>query len=220
MWKTSSLGQASWTDSFGEISVGAAGGPYGISLQTLANSSVSICPVDGDVLPHACEQFVRGDQLHVNYSQGDSSYALRLVVDIVKSDADQLIIETCVSVQTDLLDSHPKLDIETDCLDIDSIVPADPYGKDTVAGAGSAPISVAKASDCQTSVLLSQQDHPFTTNHSTDMQLRLRLFGDFLEKGVIRRARPWLVFDRNSATSNEALEATWKQLCDSPLPLA
>ena len=54
----------------------------------------------------------------------------------------------------------------------------------------------------------------------TDTLLRLRLFGDFLEKGVIRKARPWIVITRGETPPSESeLESLWKSLCESPLPL-
>jgi len=63
-------------------------------------------------------------------------------------------------------------------------------------------------------------DQPFTTNHSTDSLLRLRLFGEFLEKGVIRRGRPWLVIDVSGQVPAEnRLVSLWQQLCGSPVPL-
>ncbi|TWT49171.1 hypothetical protein Pla22_43630 [Rubripirellula amarantea] len=223
MWKTddqqdANIGCATWSDAHGELQFDARGGQHGITAGNANDTRFAIAPVGEDKLPTAGEQFVRGDQWHINYPQADSSYALRIVLDIIESTPSTLVMECCLSVQTDLLDSHPKLDVECACHDIDSIVPSDPYGKDDVTGSGTAPISTAVGTST-TSILLPPEDHPFTTNHSTDMLLRLRLFGDFLEKGVIRRARPWIVIDRSQRSTNESLEALWQQLCDSPIPL-
>lgn len=221
MWKPSEtkIGLATWNVGTRTVHVDARGGSDGINLTTQGASPISFCPVDQDQLPEACEQYVRGAGWHVNYSQGDSSYALRLSFEAMETSDHRLVIEACVSIQTDLLDLHPKLDIEVDCRDIDSVVPSDPFGKDTIEGAGVAPISIAKHEIGSTSILLGPHDHPFTTNHSTDTTLRLRLFGDFLEKGVIRKARPWIVFDLDKTGDEEALQQTWNQLCESPLPL-
>ena len=224
MWNPSEIGLATWTVGRRSITIDARGGPHGIQIASDGPPALALCPVDDHKLPSAGEQFVRGKQWNVNFpqydsSQGDSSYALRLSFDAIESTDQRMIIEVCVSIQTDLLDLHPKLDAEIDCDDIDSIVPSDPYGNDQVTGVGTAPISVAKGKGGSTSVLLGPHDHPFTTNHSTDMLLRLRLFGDFLEKGVIRKARPWIVFDYDKRGDDISLENSWRQLCESPLPL-
>ena len=221
MWNPSEteVGRATWTFGSQVIQVDARGGSNGIKLICEGAAKASFSPIDGDDLPEACEQYVRGSGWHVNYPQGDSSYALRLSFEPIETTDQRVVIEVCVSIQTDLLDLHPKLDVEVDCQDIDSVVPDSDFGDDSVLGIGVAPISIAKANSGSTSVLLGPHDHPFTTNHSTDMTLRLRLFGDFLEKGVIRKARPWIVFDVDKIGEEALLQQTWKQLCESPLPL-
>ncbi|KAA1259152.1 hypothetical protein LF1_16800 [Rubripirellula obstinata] len=221
MWNVSKAetGLATWTVGSQSIEVDARGGGHGIKLTVQQAAIVSFCPIDEDKLPEACEQYVRGSGWHVNYSQGDSSYALRLSFEPIETTDERSVMEVCVSIQTDLLDLHPKLDIEVDCDDIDSVVPHCDFGDDAVRGSGVAPISIAKRSSSSASILLGPHDHPFTTNHSTDMTLRLRLFGDFLEKGVIRKARPWIVFDCGKTADEETVQRTWKELSDSPLPL-
>ena len=225
------MGLAAWTDTHRTLRVDARGGAHGIRLSIEGSPSVSLAPVDEHTLPSAGEQYVRGNQWHVNFPQSDSSCALRLSFGVIDAAEDRMIVEACVSIQTDLMDLHPKLDIEIDCQDIDSIVPSDlltdpqeglSLDHDEVTGSGTAPISIAKGfndSSGSTTVLLGPHDHPFTTNHSTDMLLRLRLFGDFLEKGVIRKARPWIVFDAQQRPQDSQLEKDWRQLSQSPLPL-
>jgi hypothetical protein len=221
MWTIDSTdaGIGKWDDGTHCVKVDARGAGHGIELDCGQGAPISLCPIDSDALPAACEQYVRGDQWHLNYPQGESSYALRLSLEPLESKQGRMVIETCVSIQTDLLDLYPKLDIETDCNDIDSIVPGMPGDHDIVAGSGTAPISIAKSESGRCSILLGPHDHPFTTNHSTDTKLRLRLFGDFLEKGVIRRARLWIVVENDAAYETSALEETWQRLSQSPLPL-
>lgn len=222
MWSTDQLGKAIWSDHHSQWAFDARGGEHGISIATADSASrlVSFGPVDQELLPKVAEQYVRGNQWHINYPQGDGRYAIRLVLQPIETTSDQLVIEAMVSIQTDLLDSYPKVDIDIDCQSIDAIVPADPTGDDEVDGAGSAPISIAISQQHCCSVLLGPHDQPFTTNHSTDSLLRLRLFGEFLEKGVIRRGRPWIVIDcSGKATSEDRLVSLWQQLCDSPVPL-
>jgi len=232
MWTNNQLGLATWSDCDSSWLVDARGDKNGIGL--LAPDSdrrvVSFSPVDQDWLPELGEQFVRGDQWHLDYPQGDGRYAMQLVLRPIETTVDLLVLEVMISIRTNLLDSHPKVDIEVDCQTIDSIVPTDqsgadqsgsnPFADDQVSGAGSAPISVAASTGHCCSVLLGPHDRPFTTNHSTDTTLRLRLFGEFLEKGVIRRARPWLVIDRSGRrTVENQLEQLWQSLCSSPVPL-
>ncbi len=230
MWHTNELGLATWKASGSTWHFDARGGERGIGVLSIEEidseeyadeaRAVSFAPVGDDRLPVAGEQYVRGDQWHVNYPQEDCSYGLRFAFAIVESSQDQLLLEVAISVQTDLLDSHPQLDIEVMCNDIDSFVPSDALGDDEVQGAGSAPISLAKGTAYSTAVLLGAHDSPFTTNHSTDSLLRLRLFGDFLEKGVIRKARPWIVIQRTAnPTPQTQLESSWNRLCESPLAL-
>ena len=222
MWMTDKLGIATWKDNDSAWSFDARGGNQGIGVLISGSERryVSLGPVDQNQLPPAAEQFVRGDQWHVNYPQGTGLYALRLALQPIEVTRNLLVLEAIVSIQTDLLDTHPKLDIDVDCIDIDSIVPRDQTLDDEVHGAGSAPISIAKNNDYCCSVLLDRHDQPFTTNHSTDSLLRLRLFGEFLEKGVIRRGRPWIVIDRRGGVTPEPELAAWlQQLNSSPLPL-
>ena len=231
MWKTTQLGSATWEDSYGELAMDAPGGSEGISVgSTKEPLSLQLGAVDDQPLPTAGEHFVQsngpdssngsGDRWHINYPQGDARFALRLALQVIQSNADRLVLEICVSVQTDLWDSHPKLDLRVDCQRIESMVPQDEFGKDDVQGPGSASISTALSKDHSMAILLGTHDQPFTTNHSTDRTLRLRLFGEFLERGVIRRARPWLVIDRAARSRDSDLEGLWNDLCRSPLPLS
>lgn len=222
MWTTENLGLAQWSEAASTWNVDARGGKNPV---TLSNAEINdgrplfqLCAVDG-ALPTASEQFTRQRSWHVNYPQEEQSYALRLAMKPIESTPTLLVMEMTISLQTDLLDSHPTLDLDVDCHSIDSVVPSDPTGDDMVPASGSAPISIASSDGHSVSILLGPHDSPFTTNHSTDSRLRLRLFGDFLEKGVIRKARPWIVVGQQSPTENELIEL-WNQLCKSPLPLA
>jgi hypothetical protein len=231
MWTTDQLGLAVWRDNASTWYLDARGGEHGVGVIATTKEDdaaleesrrfVSLSPVDQDVLPIAGEQYVRGDELHVNYPQAaDSSYAMRMAFKPIQTAKNLIVLEVTISIQTDLLDTHPKIDVDAFCRSIASHVPTDESGDDEVEGVGSAPISVAASKEHSVSVLLGSHDSPFTTNHSTDSMLRLRLFGDFLEKGVIRIARPWIVIDRSGdPTSEDQLEEWWKQLCGSPLPL-
>ena len=222
MWTTEDVGLAQWSEATSTLNVDARGGKHPITLSSAQINEgrplLRLDAVDGP-LPNASEQFTRQRSWHVNFPQEEQTYALRLAMKPIESTPTWLVMELTISLQTDLLDTHPTLDLDVDCHSIDSIVPSDPTGDDIVRASGSAPISIASSKSHSVSILLGPHDSPFTTNHSTDSRLRLRLFGDFLEKGVIRKARPWIVFGQRSPTEDQLTEL-WNQLCASPLPLA
>lgn len=223
MWTINAMGRAEWRSAGAVWSIDARGGVHGIGADAADDpigGAVAFAPVEHDDFPVADEQFVRGDQWHVNYPQGTHSYALRLQLTPIVTTPARLVMEACLSIQTDLLDSNPTIDVDAPCNDIDSMNPDNAIDDTEVTGIGSAPISIAKSSGHTVAVLLGPHDAPFTTNHSTDTRLRLRLFGEFLEKGVIRRARPWIVIDRSGKIpTGDELTTLWRQLVESPLPL-
>lgn len=229
MWTINSMGRAQWRSADSVWSIDARGGVHGIGTDPADDSiggAVTFAPVEHDAFPIADEQFVRGDQWHVNYPQGDHSYALRLQWVPIETTSTRLVIEACLSIQTDLLDSNPTIDIDAPCERVGSLGVHDARYPDhasdqTEAGCpGSPPISIANSSGHTIAVLLGPHDAPFTSNHSTDTRLRLRLFGEFLERGVIRRARPWIVIDRSGTRpTDDELQSLWQQLVQSPLPL-
>lgn len=209
MWHLDKLGRGRWADQNGNWSFDLHGGATGLSI----GNRVNLRPVDNDTLPVAEEQYIRGDRWHVNFPQGDESFALRLGLEVVDSRPGCCVIECCIAIQTDRLDLHPRLDIVVDLADGSSINTLDPVAGEE----GSAAISlVTSPATPPVAVVLGEHDAPFTTDHSNNARLRLRLFGDFLEKGVIRKARPWLVFGDDSAQS---LREVHRRLGESPLPL-
>lgn len=224
MWQTDSSkpGIAVWSDKHGSWSLDANGGQDGIGAvagDLIAGNRGSdpfwfrITAVDDEVLPELDELFVRGDQLHLSYPQRDGLFALRLALQPIRSTPENLVLEVTVAIQTTLLDTHPKLDVVAAGGDIRDL------SVETIAGAGGAPpVSVCEGA-ATVAVILGPHDAPFTTNHSTENEIRLRLFGDFLEKGVIRKARPWIVVDRGREIGDSQLRRIWGELAQSPLPL-
>jgi hypothetical protein len=65
-------------------------------------------------------------------------------------------------------------------------------------------------------IMIGPHDRPFTSDRSSG-ELRLRLFGDFLEKGVIRKARVWIAFGIDNAL---ILEQLWENMSNQSLPLS
>ncbi|NND98576.1 MAG: hypothetical protein HKN47_14745 [Pirellulaceae bacterium] len=230
MWKTDPsdepiLGLATWQHGDSAWSIDARGGDTGIRLidadlisNGLASNAGEYCrlaAVDDANVPRIVEQFVRGDELHLSLPQAEGTFGVQLTLTPITCDADRLVLETIISIQTTLLDTHPMLDVIADAEQTSKLNAA---ATDEMSGAPS--VSIAQQRDHSTAILLGRHDSPFTSDRTGLDRLSLRLFGDFLEKGVIRKARPWLVLSR-STTSPDAssLEALLAELNASPLPL-
>ncbi|SMP62348.1 hypothetical protein SAMN06265222_107296 [Neorhodopirellula lusitana] len=200
----------------------AGGGTDGISLgdpdgslhvSVFGGSSVKPGKLD---LPVAAERYVRGDEWKISYPQGESEFSLRLSIRIVEATSTRLVLEPTFSIQTSLLDTHPTLLLKAiGGKTAGSTIPnASELGDftastlDLTGGAGSV------------SILVGPRDTAYATDRSTSDRLELQLFGDFLEKGVICKVRPWIILDRSDvAITSDELLAYAKQLSETPLPL-
>jgi hypothetical protein len=223
MWITNQLGVATWRDAGTEWKIDAEGG-NAIRLRNATEASlastVRLSPVDDALLPAADEQFIRGRSWNVNYPQASHRHALRIAFEPIDTTPHSFLIEPTISIQTDLLDAHPKIDIQ---IDGNSVKILDmPGGNDrAVNRTGSAAITIVRSDTMYAAVFLGPHDSPFTTDLSTSDSLKLRLFGEFLEKGVIRKARPWILIDHSEKEPSESeLQTIWTQLANRPLPLA
>ena len=218
MWKIddsneSSMGLATWTDADSnelQWHFDVRGGHHGISLRA-ANCSepcIQIVPVDDQTISDATEQFVRGRQLHVSFPQQSNRFGVRIVIEPIQCEEEFVVFEFTISIQTSLLDLHPMLDIVSKGKTTQNEKPSN----------GSPGVSIIESSNLTTAILLGQHDSPFTTDHSSETEVSLRLFGDFLEKGVIRKARPWFVVS-TKPRDEISLVKLLENLNDSPLPL-
>jgi len=218
MWNTNQLGVATWSDAGTQWPVDAQGGKA-IQL-ALADSTVQFKPVESTTLPAADEQFVRGRRWNVNYPQSEHQHALRMAFEAIDTTSESLLLEVTLSIQTDLLDTHPKIDIQFDGDSVETFNVIS--GSATANGhSGSAAVTTARSGNVFAAVFLGPYDSPFTTDLSTPESLKLRLFGEFLEKGVIRKARPWILLSHAPSEPTESeLQAIWEQLASRPLPLA
>ena len=82
-------------------------------------------------------------------------------------------------------------------------------------------MTIARSATSFVAIFLGNHDSPFTTDLTTPEVLQLRLFGEFLEKGVIRKARPWILISQAKQEPSDAeLQAIWQRLASRPLPLA
>lgn len=173
--------------------------------------AVRILPVAPEErLPRPADDFLRDSEWHISCPQGDASdsvgtFGVHLVASHVATQVGALVMELIVSIQTTLLDSEPTLDLK---LQSDT----------AVSSSADNAIHTAEVGSQRWSILLGPHDAPFTTNQSTSHELDLRLFGEFMEKGVIRKGRPWIVVESTSTAAAD-LGKILQQLTDSPLPL-
>jgi hypothetical protein len=189
----------------------------------LVGASAQIC-LPGIELPPVSDSFIRGDAFHLSFAElPDHPIGLDLVLLGVEADEEQLVFESVMSINTLLLDSWPQLELR-----IGTGHPGQPrwgevplivldetdsvrwwYAQPRLAGLGA---NVATHLACEARDL-----------GSLDPSLpadpcRLRFFGDFLEKGVIRRISPWWVWS-NGMIPRSTGDRLAAQLQSRPLPL-
>ena len=159
---------------------------------------------------HAChidDQFARGSDLMVRYDQSEKDqFAFQL--DFRAVPKSELASAACgfdvwLSVQTQLLDAHPLLEIG--------------HPTATSGWSGDAAIQSHQSPAGCAAILIHPSDLP-QSELIDPAAGKLRLFGNFMEKGVIRRGRlRCLVSDKPLPTSD--LQAAYDSFADSPLPL-
>ncbi|OYP37764.1 hypothetical protein [Rhodopirellula sp. MGV] len=189
--------------------------PLGASLRVGAYT-VGLCHPGDQSLPALDEQFVRADELHQAFPQtAEQQFGYGLMIRPVaipdwQGDENRLAFEWVVSVQTTLLDSHPTIDLLTDI----------GTGRVQSIPSANAMAYAIEGQGVSAAIILGAQDAPFTDQIESPGATRLRLFGQFLEKGVIRRARPWVLVDRSGNSIDKAtLTAAAQALATSPIPL-
>jgi len=167
------------------------------------------------------DAFIRDSDLMVRYGQSASDqFAFQLDFRSVPSAAlgpFDCGLDLWLSVQTQLLDSHPLLDVR-------SCTAGGHWTASDVNGEAGASGSVATLSSTTNTGHVALLVHPSDRVQTELMRLDtaeccdLRLFGSFMEKGVIRRARLRCLL--GSAQIDAAtLASAYAQFEDSPLPL-
>ena len=116
MWKLNDKtdGLVTWESETGAWSFDARGEGYGFTVSDGSSNSeclVKVAATDDGQFPSLGEQFVRSDELHLSYPQGDHLFGVRLALQPIDSDADRLVLEVTIAIQTSLLDTHPTLDL-------------------------------------------------------------------------------------------------------------
>lgn len=187
----------------------------------LSASRAHDAPVTGRIqlvgmpLPSISESYVRGDELHLVLPQTDGcQVGLELALLVVEASSQQFVLESVIALQTLLLDLHPRVELKTNWKGttserwrMDPVNSSRWYNSDE---------STTEAG-IQLAVLLDPRDR-FSINESQAGTQRLSFFGDFMEKGVIRKVQPWWVWSHSGVDT-----AVRRQLADElsarPLPL-
>jgi hypothetical protein len=141
--------------------------------------------------------------MYPEHAPGRFGYQIDLRA-IDAGDPSSLVMEIWLSVQTSLLDSHPKLAIGLDGFDFENT-----------------PFEILRDHSHQVGIMI----HPLDLSDCRivrpthgDETYRIDTFGRFMEKGVIRRARLRLVF-ANARWNDQQWHSAFQEFVDSPLPL-
>lgn len=213
-----------------------------------APASVRLLPPPGQTFPPLAEVYIRGRDLIANLPQASGSeFGLNLCHRVVRTTPELIVCETIVTIQTDLLDSHPTLDLVCDSAgrpleNIESSGGAD-EDEALISAAGGTRSTIAPPAATRLDesprpgvcvILLPPSDRAVAedrSRHAADQAaaeqaggssaappIRYRLLAEFLEKGVIRKARYWTC--RWAEEPSEAAVAElYRELLHIPLPL-
>ncbi|MEM6978412.1 MAG: hypothetical protein AAF539_02010 [Planctomycetota bacterium] len=207
------------TDRWPELTVKVDPAGSGISLLVNQRSIGRLQPVGDQRFSPPCEDYIRGNQWHCVFPQDTNAFSMKVVWTMVEHSSSHLLIEPTISIQTSLLDSQPVLDW---------VVPGVAVSVDLLNDSSRpCPLVQSRSSEDQRSeqslgivTVLSRSDASSTSDASAHVEMRLRLFGEFLEKGVIRKSRPWILIQTPLAALSREQATHWQQRLEStPLPL-
>ena len=165
------------------------------------------------------EAYVRENDLIVRYEQsGDDLFTFQLNWRRLESELPgALAIELWISVQTSLLDTHPIVDVRSRATDAQwhglslddlSIEKSDVTAVGLFKKAGVTSLIMVHPTDAHQTKRIRDKNEDFT----------LRIFGQFMEKGVIRRARLCFLSAPGEISRYTMIKA-YRAFIDSSLPL-
>lgn len=168
------------------------------------------------------ESFVRGSTLcFLQVESPEHPVGLELSFTVVACGSELLAIESVISIKTSLWDAWPRLE-----LGVGSITRENKLGEDY-------PLAPMEGSPCHWWLATPQQGSSGTVfthlacdardSQSLDRVSAVRpgsvgFFGDFLERGVIRRICPWWVWSKRPLDSLTVANLG-RQIEEKPLPL-
>ena len=177
--------------------------------------------------------YSRGEDITIQYPADDyRNFNIQLDLRVIRQTDDVLVVEFWLSIQTHLLDSRPSVKInfelpamptktifsdeemtqsESDTeLTEDKQVPAGLIAETTIGG--------PYVSSSLFIHPLDQRDICWMHSQEGDSDVEIEWFGQFMEKGVIRRGRMQVVLSQKPMTM-EYFRALYKDFAGSPLPL-
>jgi hypothetical protein len=186
-----------------------------ISTEDSSEQSVGLISLVGGHLPPITESYVRGDELHLLMPQNDGTNAgLELVLLVVFADRDCLVVESTLAVQTLLLDAHPTIELG---IPGDGVISS--YSRESATVFAREEVVGSKRFDRPSVRVLVDRRDQLSIDKGCDSAASLRLFGEFMEKGVIRKAQPWWVWS-SVGLDDTRLRSLVVELAKRPLPLA
>ncbi len=206
----------------------------GPSRQNQEFQAFAVVPLPSHAL-QAEEIYVRDDDLIARFRQSASdAYAFQLNWRLLKPvEPFSFAVELWVSIQTQLFDSAPEIEVsfrsaaswhqwthDNLCYHADDQYQERPERGFESAQADVPAAMVTKAADSTLFWLIDPRDQGsigWSGNLSAQRQTA-RLFGDFLERGVIRRAR-FQLWIGPSSSDFEIAKVAYRELLSSQLPL-
>ena len=219
MWEQTAINAARFRVSGWELNVDCR--TEGLQMMTRHDGccdSASSISVVGESLPDVAESYVRGDELHLVLPQtNEGQSGLEIVLMVVQANRDLLIVESTLSLQTLLLDAYPAIDLNVGG---DGAVTTDRVASSLVFARShrSSPGNEPRTRRPETRVLVDERDQ-LSIDSSSKNETGLRFFGEFMEKGVIRKVQPWWIWSGMTLSANQLQNAV-ESLADRPLPLA
>lgn len=172
------------------------------------------------------EVYIRQGDLIARFDQAEQDeFAFQIDYRIIESRHSAAAgIELWLSVQTDNLDSEPILVVHCETPEgepWETLDHASLMGDKVAGEPNSGPAAIVGRTSSHTGIWLiepTDQHQAAVLSSPFEPQQRLELFGQFMEKGVIRRARMrFFVLEGN--TSAETLQQLYIEFAQSPLPL-
>jgi hypothetical protein len=181
--------------------------------------------IPGYGVPSCAECFVRGDAFHMIFPISDyHPIGMELVMMAIEADQGMMIVESVIGLNTSLLDTNPSVDLE-----LGAGHPGFPVwgrvGWEKLAEQAdwvwmqSVQKSDSEGPSISTGLLCDGRDLCSLAKSDQDIETRVRFFGDFLEKGVIRKVQPWWVWS-SGRLANRKVNEIARYLSVRPLALS
>ncbi len=216
MWELDKQDGASFRVSGWRLQVAVQ--PQGVQLiatEDASAPSIGSISLLGDKLPAMRESFIRGDELHLSLPPNEQTKAgIDLALLIVLADRDCLVVESTLALQTLLLDAHPTIELGVPG---DGAV-ANHSHQSALIFAREGQIAKTPREQLAVRILIDERDQ-LSLDRDYQGTASVGLFGEFMEKGVIRKAQPWWVWTSGDWDTTR-MHSLVAELAQRPLPLA